>query len=310
MIFTLFALCRLAVSVAGMSRVILVHMSSEEDTRRIKVSTDYSRSYGELEKAIAEQIPDIETTKIEFYSNSESQFLSHDPAELVQSRFLTCYVTAPQSANKPIARIRGRAFNIDKGFSICGRAIQIHDGSERSLGTGLNTWDGAVVLAKYLEANPHLVAGKRVLELGSGTGLAGIAAAMLGAEVSVLTDLEYTMENLRLNIRNNLNGTEAADRVYARALDWGDPKAYIFPKDIMSNCDSSSESTLSESPSSRGENWDVILGADVVWVEELVPLLVQALTALSGTETVFLLSHQVTTPSSTAYMSVGFLHTH
>ncbi|CAM9270371.1 unnamed protein product, partial [Ectocarpus fasciculatus] len=158
-----------------------------------------------------------------------------------------------------------RAFDIDKGFSIMDRAIQIHDGSERSLGTGLNTWDGAVVLAKYLEANPHIVAGKRVLELGSGTGLAGIAAAMLGAKISVLTDLQYTMENLQLNIRNNLNETETAGR------------------------------TAIACSSGRIGDWDVILGADVVWVEELVPLLVQALTALAGADTIFILSHQVRT---------------
>ena len=38
----------------------------------------------------------------------------------------------------------------------------------------------AVVLAEYLSANPLLVRNKAVLELGAGTGLAGIVAARLG----------------------------------------------------------------------------------------------------------------------------------
>lgn len=40
----------------------------------------------------------------------------------------------------------------------------------------------ALHLAAYLDHNPEkLVQGKRVLELGAGTGVAGLAAAQLGA---------------------------------------------------------------------------------------------------------------------------------
>ncbi len=47
----------------------------------------------------------------------------------------------------------------------------------------LSVWDAAVVIAKYMEKNHHAMQGKRVLELGAGTGLAGLAAAALGALV-------------------------------------------------------------------------------------------------------------------------------
>lgn len=38
--------------------------------------------------------------------------------------------------------------------------------------------------------------------------------------------------------------------------------------------------------------WDVVMGADVVWLEGLVPLLVGALDRLCGPRTLLLLAHQ------------------
>ncbi len=48
---------------------------------------------------------------------------------------------------------------------------------------GFLLWESAVGLARFLAANPTLVAGKRVLELGTGVGLAGMAAQAMGAQV-------------------------------------------------------------------------------------------------------------------------------
>ena len=49
-------------------------------------------------------------------------------------------------------------------------------------------WPGGELLASFL--TPALVRGRRVLELGCGTGIAGLAAADLGAAEIVLTDAE------------------------------------------------------------------------------------------------------------------------
>lgn len=46
-------------------------------------------------------------------------------------------------------------------------------------------WGGGAVLVRHLEAFPQLVSDKRVLDLGSGSGLVAIAAALAGA-VSVI----------------------------------------------------------------------------------------------------------------------------
>jgi hypothetical protein len=51
-------------------------------------------------------------------------------------------------------------------------------------------WDGAVGLCYFLEAHPSLVRGQRVLELGCGTGLPGLVAAVLGASHVLLTEMD------------------------------------------------------------------------------------------------------------------------
>lgn len=45
-------------------------------------------------------------------------------------------------------------------------------------------WAGGLALAQYFTAHPAAVAGKRVLDLGAGSGLVGIVAAKAGATVS------------------------------------------------------------------------------------------------------------------------------
>ena len=77
----------------------------------------------------------------------------------------------------------------DGSFSVGGRPLRISTVDNSDLGTALVVWDGAVNLARYLERNPALVFQKSVLELGAGTGVAGLAAGLLGARSVVLTDL-------------------------------------------------------------------------------------------------------------------------
>ena len=42
-------------------------------------------------------------------------------------------------------------------------------------------WQGSVALAEEILSHPERVAGKRVIDLGTGLGLAGIAAGLAGA---------------------------------------------------------------------------------------------------------------------------------
>ena len=162
--------------------------------------------------------------------------------------------------------------------------------------TGLVTWDGAVVLAKYLEHHPRLVQGKTVLELGAGTGLAGISASLLGCELVLCTDLPYALESLLSNLHLNVAEGDVGTKVKALALDWTDPVTY--PEPFISPSEDSS----------RFENrWDVILAADVVWLEHLVRPLTSTLVALSSHTTLLLLSYQVLTLFTFPWISILYV---
>jgi predicted nicotinamide N-methyase len=51
-------------------------------------------------------------------------------------------------------------------------------------------WASGLALARYLAEHPHWVAGKRVLDFGAGSGVAGIAAMKAGAREVVACDLD------------------------------------------------------------------------------------------------------------------------
>lgn len=137
-------------------------------------------------------------------------------------------------------------------------------GSEQ--GPGGAVWAAGAVLVKYITAHgPPLPNGERastwngarVLELGSGTGVAGLAAACAGAEV-LLTDREQLLPLLDLNKGLNSDSVAAAaGRVDCGAFDWSAPPSEI-------TC----------------QNWDLVLAADLVYSFSAVAPFVTAISAL------------------------------
>lgn len=88
---------------------------------------------------------------------------------------------------------------------------------------GLHQWESGIVLSRFLV---HEGIQGRVLELGSGTGLAGISCAKFNnCESVTLTDYHSeVLENIAQNIdQNQVNASLAY-------LDWTDPQSYLNRK--------------------------------------------------------------------------------
>ncbi len=64
-------------------------------------------------------------------------------------------------------------------------------------------WAGGTVLARYLLDHPETVAQKRVLDLGTGSGIAAIAAAKGGADVTAVDIDPHAIAAAELNAQAN-----------------------------------------------------------------------------------------------------------
>lgn len=65
-------------------------------------------------------------------------------------------------------------------------------------------WAGGQALARYLLDTPEVVAGKTVVDLGSGSGLTAIAAMLAGAQSVLAADIDnFALAAVRLNASAN-----------------------------------------------------------------------------------------------------------
>lgn len=85
------------------------------------------------------------------------------------------------------------------------RALQLETGDpDTALPYWAFAWVGGLAIARHLRDNAQLVAGRRVLDLASGSGLVAIAAALAGAAAVTAADIDpYACEVARLNARAN-----------------------------------------------------------------------------------------------------------
>jgi predicted nicotinamide N-methyase len=315
-----------------MSRKVVVTFNNRDEVIKLRLDEVFD-SIESLKFIISRELSGVlaKNYHLEFLDRRTGRFVPLDDTNISMissSSYTTLLVIdeSPVSNDDSVLCIDGRAFDISLGLPIGPKDLPIIIGEEDTkaqLGTGLVTWDGAVVLAKYLDKHRDLVHDRSVLELGAGTGLSGIATAVLGASRVLLTDLEYTVENLRRNIDLNAavitaskqhedievyetNGAAIAsyssNNIDVAVLDWANKSTYsLGPHDVRTssiidnnsniNEDGDEGSSYGASTSDRG--WDLVIGADIVWLEELVPLLVRALEGVCSENTLVLLSHQV-----------------
>ena len=137
-------------------------------------------------------------------------------------------------------------------------------------------WDAAVVLSKYLSLNSRIVADQKVLELGAGTGLVGICCHKLGAKQVISTDhsdvIHVTEENFKLN---NIDGGCVSP------LNWGgDVRKF------------------------KSMDFDVIIGADVIYIQDTFSDLLKTLNELSTEKTALYLSCKIRYDRDTSFLNL------
>jgi predicted nicotinamide N-methyase len=81
-------------------------------------------------------------------------------------------------------------------------------------------WPGGQALARYVLDHPGTVAGRRVLDLGAGSGLVAVAALLAGARAVVASDVDpYSHTAVALNAElNGVSGIEVVGDVLADEL--------------------------------------------------------------------------------------------
>ena len=141
-------------------------------------------------------------------------------------------------------RIHGKAWTIaHSGAILSERDEQRYLGEDRSRAPyGLALWPASIALAHELVSRSADLRGRRVLELGAGTGLPGIVAATYGASVVQTDRLHEALAIGRLCAERN--GVRSIEYRLADWTEWTDATRY-----------------------------DLILGADITYAPRLQPFL-------------------------------------
>ncbi|GAB4859624.1 hypothetical protein Ancab_011098 [Ancistrocladus abbreviatus] len=158
-----------------------------------------------------------------------------------------------------------------------------------SMHVGTTVWPCSLVLVKFAErwtpfSSPpseqnsysHLLdfRNKRAIELGAGCGAAGMGLYLLGLNDIVLTDIAPVMPALKRNLKRNkpvLNKSLKTAQLY-----WA----------------------KEDQIKAQGPPFDIVIAADVVYIEETVKPLVETMEALIGESGVVLLGYQLRSPEA------------
>lgn len=132
-------------------------------------------------------------------------------------------------------RLAGREWSILHTGAILTQADESHFLRElrEHLPYGVALWPSAIALAHDVASRADELRGKRILELGSGTGLPGIVAASLGAQVVQTDRHEVPMSICKLN--GERNNVQTLERRLADWTEWKESERYdwIIGSDIM-----------------------------------------------------------------------------
>ncbi|KAL3876030.1 hypothetical protein ACJMK2_033917 [Sinanodonta woodiana] len=132
---------------------------------------------------------------------------------------------------------------------------------QHSLATGLDSvgeqiWNGAMLMSDFIIHNKTTFKDQSLLELGAGTGLTSIVAAMY-AHTVFCTDMgDNVLQIAKNNCERNMSTYPGSHQILVRELDWF--------KDL-SEGRTESEFYLSESEQEDVKNIPILLAADVIY---------------------------------------------
>ncbi|XP_067847066.1 EEF1A lysine methyltransferase 3-like [Heptranchias perlo] len=155
----------------------------------------------------------------------------------------------------------------EKQYEFCGHSLNITMLKGAFLGFSARTLSDGLFLCRYFEDEKFNFTGKKVLELGSGTGIVGILAVLLGGDVT-MTDRAIVLKQIEHNVSANIPVT-SRHRSKTRALLWGTDQNN-FPTDF-----------------------DIILGSDIVYNPSQFPGLIETLLHIANEKTTIYLSSDV-----------------
>ncbi|XP_062888150.1 EEF1A lysine methyltransferase 3-like [Mobula hypostoma] len=164
----------------------------------------------------------------------------------------------------------------EKQYEFSGHLLKITTFKGAYLGVSAFVWEPGLVLCRYFEQENINFTGKKMIELGSGTGIVGILAALLGGDVT-LTDMRYVLKQIEHNVSANIP-LSSRHRSKISALVWGTDQNN-YPSDF-----------------------DVILGSDIVYNPTNFPHLLQTLLHLCNEKTiVYICSNMVAREGATNF---------
>ncbi|XP_067847266.1 EEF1A lysine methyltransferase 3-like [Heptranchias perlo] len=156
---------------------------------------------------------------------------------------------------------------LESRYQFCGNALRITRDFSNNLGISAIIWESGLVLCRYFEQEKISFSGKKVIELGSGTGIVGILAILLGGDVT-LTDQPVVLNQIEFNVTSNIP-VSIIQRSKVSDLRWGKNEDQ-FPTD-----------------------YDFILGSDIVYSPHDFPSLIKTLQHLSNQNTIIYISSKM-----------------
>ncbi|XP_041070103.1 EEF1A lysine methyltransferase 3-like [Carcharodon carcharias] len=154
-----------------------------------------------------------------------------------------------------------------KHFRFCGYDLEINQYMNQKIGVSAFIWECGLGLCQYFQQERMDFSGKKIIELGSGTGIVGILAVLLGGQVT-LTDESHALKQIEHNVSVNVPDS-CRHFPTIRTLSWGFDHMNFL------------------------NDYDIILGSDIVYYPSDYPLLLQTLQHLSNQRTIIYIATQM-----------------